>query len=191
MRYQIHETAIVDNGALIGPNTKIWHWSHVSGGAKIGSDVSIGQNVFIGNKVTIGNSCKIQNNVSIFDAVTLEEFVFCGPSVVFTNVYNPRAMIERKNEYKSILVKKGATLGANCTVVCGVVIGHFAFVAAGSVITKSVKPYALMAGNPAVQKGWMSEYGLRIPLPLEGKGDYFCDKEKKLYRLNDNELDKI
>ena len=191
MRYQIHETAIVDNGALIGPNTKIWHWSHVSGGAKIGSDVSIGQNVFIGNKVTIGNSCKIQNNVSIFDAVTLEEYVFCGPSVVFTNVYNPRAMIERKNEYKSILVKKGATLGANCTVVCGVVIGHFAFVAAGSVITKSVKPYALMAGNPAVQKGWMSEYGLRIPLPLEGKGDYFCDKEKKLYRLNDKELEKI
>ena len=191
MRYQIHETAIVDNGALIGPNTKIWHWSHVSGGAKIGSDVSIGQNVFIGNKVTIGNSCKIQNNVSIFDAVTLEEYVFCGPSVVFTNVYNPRAMIERKNEYKSILVKKGATLGANCTVVCGVVIGHFAFVAAGSVITKNIKPYALMAGNPAVQKGWMSEYGLRIPLPLQGKGDYFCDNEKKFYRLNDKELDKI
>ena len=191
MSYQKHETAIIDDGALIGSRSKIWHWSHVSGGAKIGSDVSIGQNVFIGNNVTIGNSCKIQNNVSIFDAVTLEEHVFCGPSVVFTNVLNPRAMIKRKKEYKSILVKKGATLGANCTVVCGVVIGHFAFVAAGSVITKSVKPYALMAGNPAVQKGWMSEYGLRIPLPLEGKGDYFCDKEKKLYRLNDKELEKI
>lgn len=191
MRYQKHETAIIDKGALIGNGTKIWHWSHISSGSKIGSEVSIGQNVFIGNKVSIGNYCKIQNNVSIYDSVTLEDYVFCGPSVVFTNVYNPRAMIERKKEYKSTLVKRGASLGANCTIVCGVIIEDFAFIAAGSVITKNVKSYALMAGNPAVQKGWMSEFGLRIPLPLEGQGDYFCDNEKKYYKLNGKELNKI
>mgnify|MGYP001285512546 CR=1 FL=1 len=188
---KIHDTAIIDKGAVIGHGTKIWHWAHICSGTKIGKHVSIGQNVFIGNKTLIGNNCKIQNNVSIYDNVTLEDYVFCGPSVVFTNVYNPRAMVERKKEYKNTLVKKGTTLGANCTIVCGVTIGDFSFVAAGSVVTKNVKPYALMAGNPASQKGWMSEYGLRIPLPLEGKGDYFCDNEKKHYRLSDKELRKV
>ncbi len=165
----IHSTAIVDDGAQIGEGSRIWHWVHVCGGAKIGKGVSLGQNVFVGNKVVIGDHCKIQNNVSVYDNVILEEGVFCGPSMVFTNVYNPRSLIERKNEYRNTIVKKGATLGANCTVVCGTTIGAYAFVGAGAVVNKDVRPYALMVGVPAKQIGWMSEYGEQIPLPLTGE----------------------
>jgi len=185
----IHTTAIVDDGAQIGEGSRIWHWVHVCGGARIGEGVSLGQNVFIGNRVVIGDRCKIQNNVSVYDNVTLEEGVFCGPSMVFTNVYNPRSLIERKDEYRNTLVKKGATLGANCTIVCGVTIGEFAFVGAGAVINKDVKPYALVVGVPAKQIGWMSEHGEQIPLPLSGAGDYVCPHSGKTYQLNGNKLE--
>lgn len=188
MNYQVHETAIIDDGAQIGEGSRIWHWAHVCAGAKIGQGVSIGQNVFVGNKVSIGDRCKIQNNVSVYDNVTLEEGVFCGPSMVFTNVYNPRALIERKDQYRDTLVKKGATLGANCTIVCGITIGEYAFIAAGAVITKDVKPYALMAGVPAKQIGWMSEYGEQIPLPSQGYGTYHCPHTGGEYTLSGAEL---
>ncbi|MFZ1234376.1 MAG: acyltransferase, partial [Thiofilum sp.] len=145
----IHPTAIVDEGAQIGSGSRVWHWAHVCGGARIGNGVSLGQNVFVGNKVVIGNQCKVQNNVSVYDNVILEDGVFCGPSMVFTNVYNPRALVERKDEYRNTLVKRGATLGANCTIVCGVTIGEFAFIGAGTVVNKDVPAYALMVGVPA------------------------------------------
>jgi UDP-2-acetamido-3-amino-2,3-dideoxy-glucuronate N-acetyltransferase len=163
----IHSTAIVDDGAQIGEGSRIWHWAHVCGGARIGRGVSLGQNVFVGNRVVIGDHCKIQNNVSVYDNVTLEDGVFCGPSMVFTNVYNPRSLIERKSEYRDTLVKKGATLGANCTIVCGTTIGEFAFVGAGAVVNKNVLDYALVVGVPARQIGWMSEHGEQLDLPLE------------------------
>jgi UDP-2-acetamido-3-amino-2,3-dideoxy-glucuronate N-acetyltransferase len=185
MAVTIHSTAIVDSGAEIGEGSRIWHWAHLCGGAKIGKSVSIGQNAFVGNKVVIGDKCKIQNNVSVYDNVTLEEGVFCGPSMVFTNVYNPRALIERKDQYRDTLVKKGATLGANCTIVCGVTVGEYAFIAAGAVITKSVKPYALMVGVPAKQVGWMSQYGEQIPMPLVGEGEYVCPYTDQRYVLED------
>ena len=137
---QIHPTAIIDEGAQIGDDSRVWHWAHVCSGAKIGQGVSLGQNVFVGNKVTIGDRCKIQNNVSVYDNVHLEEGVFCGPSMVFTNVYNPRALIERKDQYRNTLIKKGATLGANSTIICGITIGEYAFIAAGAVVTQDVKP---------------------------------------------------
>lgn len=184
----IHDTAIVDDGAQIGEGSRIWHWVHVCGGATIGKGVSLGQNVFVGNKVIIGDHCKIQNNVSVYDNVTLEEGVFCGPSMVFTNVYNPRSLIERKNEYRNTLVKKGATLGANCTIVCGITIGEFAFIGAGAVVNKDVKPYALMVGVPAKQVGWMSEYGEQIPLPLQGNDLYICPHSGQRYKLIDNRI---
>ena len=168
-KIQIHPSAIIDEGAQIGEGSRVWHWVHICGGAKVGKGVSLGQNVFVGNKVVIGDCCKIQNNVSVYDNVTLEEGVFCGPSMVFTNVYNPRSLIERKDEYRDTVVKRGATLGANCTIVCGVTIGEFAFIGAGSVINKDVKPYALMVGVPGRQIGWMSEYGEQISLPWEGE----------------------
>lgn len=174
MTVTIHPSAIVDEGAQIGAGSRVWHFAHVCGGANVGRNVSLGQNVFVGNKVVIGDRCKVQNNVSVYDNVTLEEGVFCGPSMVFTNVYNPRALIERKHEYRNTLVKKGATLGANCTIVCGVTIGEFAFVGAGSVVNKDVKPYALMVGVPARQIGWMSEFGEQLALPLEGQGSVLC-----------------
>ena len=183
MDYQVHETAIVDKGAEIGSNSKIWQWVHICGGAKIGSNVTLGQNVFVGNKVIIGDQCKIQNNVSVYDNVYLEEGVFCGPSTVFTNVYNPRSLIERKDEYKSTLVKKGATLGANCTIVCGVTIGEYAFVGAGAVINKDVKPYALMVGVPARQIGWMSQDGERLDLPLKGEIETICPNTGDRYQI--------
>ena len=169
--YQVHPSAIVDDGAVIGAGSRVWHFVHVCSGAKIGKGVSLGQNVFVGNKVTIGDKCKIQNNVSVYDNVHLEEGVFCGPSMVFTNVYNPRSLIERKDEYRDTLVKKGATLGANCTIVCGVTIGEFAFVGAGAVINKDVPAYALVVGVPAKQVGWMSEFGERLNLPVSGEGE--------------------
>lgn len=189
--YTVHPTAIIDEGAEIGKGSRVWHWVHICGQATIGRDVSLGQNVFVGNKVTIGDNCRIQNNVSVYDNVTLEEGVFCGPSMVFTNVYNPRSLVERKNEYRDTLVKKGATLGANCTIVCGVTIGEFAFIGAGAVINKDVKSYALMVGVPAKQIGWMSEYGEQIPLPLEGYGEYHCPHKGKLYRLTGKNLECI
>jgi len=187
----IHPTAIVDDGAQIGDGSRIWHWVHICGGAKIGKAVSMGQNVFIGNKVIIGHQCKIQNNVSIYDNVTLEKGVFCGPSMVFTNVYNPRSLIERKDEYQSTLVKKGATLGANYTIVCGVSIGEYAFIGAGAVINKDVKPYALMVGVPAKQIGWMSEYGERLDLPLTGHVTINCQYTDQQYQLINNKLIRV
>ena len=186
MSVSVHSSAVVDKGAQIGDGSRIWHFVHVCGGARIGKGVSLGQNVFVGNKVTIGHNCKIQNNVSIYDNVHLEEGVFCGPSMVFTNVYNPRALIERKDQYRDTLVKKGATLGANCTIVCGITIGEFAFVAAGAVVTGDVKPYALMVGVPAKQIGWMSQYGEQIPMPLVGEGEYVCPHTTQRYSLKDD-----
>ncbi|OAH06901.1 UDP-2-acetamido-3-amino-C3-dideoxy-D-glucuronate N-acetyltransferase [Rhodobacteraceae bacterium SB2] len=188
--YFKHETAIVDEGAIIGVGTRIWHWAHVCGGAKIGKRVSLGQNVFIGNKVTIGDNCKIQNNVSVYDDVHLEDGVFCGPSMVFTNVYNPRSLIERKSEYRPTLVRRGATLGANCTIVCGNTIGEFAFVGAGAVVASDVKPYALVVGVPAKQIGWMSEYGEQLDLPVNGDGSITCLHTGKTYKLVDGSLRK-
>jgi UDP-2-acetamido-3-amino-2,3-dideoxy-glucuronate N-acetyltransferase len=190
MTYTVHPSAIVDEGAQIGNGSRVWHFAHVCAGAKIGRNVSLGQNIFVGNKVTIGDNCKIQNNVSVYDNVTLEEGVFCGPSMVFTNVYNPRSLIERKSEYRNTLVKKGVTLGANCTVVCGVTIGEYAFIGAGAVINKDVKPYALMVGVPAKQIGWMSEFGEQIPLPLTGEGQYQCPHTQNTYQLTKNILEK-
>lgn len=186
----IHPTAIIDEGATIGEGSRIWHWVHVCGGAKIGKGVSLGQNVFVGNKVSIGDRCKVQNNVSIYDNVTLEEGVFCGPSMVFTNVYNPRSLIERKSEYRNTLVKKGATLGANCTIVCGHTIGEYAFIGAGAVVTRDVPPYALMVGVPAKQIGWMSEYGERLNLPLTGNAQSTCQHTGVAYILKDGQLSK-
>ena len=188
MTIQVHETAIIDDGAQIGDGSRVWHWVHVCAGAKIGKGVSLGQNVFVGNKVVIGDNCKIQNNVSVYDNVTLEDGVFCGPSMVFTNVYNPRSLIERKDEYRATLIKRGATLGANCTVVCGVTIGEFAFIGAGAVVNKDVKPYALMVGVPARQIGWMSQYGEQIPLSIKGDGNYICPHTSKRYELHDDRL---
>jgi UDP-2-acetamido-3-amino-2,3-dideoxy-glucuronate N-acetyltransferase len=190
MTTTIHPSAIVDEGAQIGEGSRVWHFVHVCGGARIGKGVSLGQNVFVGNKVTIGDKCKIQNNVSVYDNVTLEEGVFCGPSMVFTNVYNPRSLIERKNEYRDTLVKKGATLGANCTIVCGATVGEYAFVGAGAVINKDVKPYALMVGVPARQVGWMSEFGEQLDLPLDGHAQTACQHTGDLYILNGNTLTK-
>lgn len=188
MSYQVHPSAIVDDGAQIGDDSRIWHFVHVCGGARIGKGVSLGQNVFVGNNVVIGDNCKIQNNVSVYDNVTLEEGVFCGPSMVFTNVYNPRSLINRKNEYRDTLVKKGATLGANCTIVCGVVIGEYAFVGAGAVINKPVPAYALMVGVPARQIGWMSEFGEQLELPVTGEGSVVCEHSGDRYVLSGNEL---
>ena len=180
----IHETAIVDQGAQIGDDSRVWHWVHVCGGAQIGRGCSLGQNVFVGNRVVIGDNVKIQNNVSVYDDVTLEDGVFCGPSMVFTNVYNPRARVERKSEYRPTLVREGATLGANCTIVCGVTIGAHAFVGAGSVIIRDVPDHALMVGNPARQVGWMSMHGKRLELPLEGEGLAHCPATGTAYRLS-------
>lgn len=188
MGVQIHFTAVVDCGAQIGDGSCIWHFSHICSGAKIGKSVSIGQNVFVGNKAVIGDRCKVQNNVSIYDNVTLEDGVFCGPSMVFTNVYNPRAQVERKTEYKNTIIKKGATLGANCTIIPGVTVGEYAFVGAGAVIIKDVKPYALIVGVPAKQIGWMSQYGERIPLPLTGNGHYTCPHTGQQYELMRDEV---
>lgn len=181
--YTVHETALVDAGALIGAGSRIWHWAHVCGGAQIGKNVSLGQNVFVGNKVHIGDNCKVQNNVSVYDNVTLEEGVFCGPSMVFTNVYNPRSLIERKDEYRDTRVGKGATLGANCTIVCGVNVGSFSFIGAGALVNKDVKPFALMVGVPAKQIGWVSEFGEQLELPLEGSASCVCEHTGEIYRL--------
>jgi UDP-2-acetamido-3-amino-2,3-dideoxy-glucuronate N-acetyltransferase len=186
-----HPSAIIDEGAQIGAGTRIWHWVHVSPQAKIGQNCSLGQNVYIGNDVNIGNNVKIQNNVSVYDAVTLQDNVFCGPSMVFTNVYNPRAAVTRKDEYRRTLVKQGATLGANCTIVCGITIGEFAFVGAGAVVNKDVPDYALMVGVPARQIGWMSEFGEQLSLPLQGKGEAVCTHSSARYMLQGQKLSKL
>ncbi len=170
MANPVHPTAIIDLGAQIGENTRVWHWTHVCAGARIGDNCSLGQNVFVSNDVIIGNNVKIQNNVSVYDAVQLEDDVFCGPSMVFTNVYNPRSAITRKNEYRKTRVKRGATLGANCTIVCGITIGEYAFVAAGAVVNRDVPNYALMVGVPAKQRGWMCVCGVQ----LKGHGKVVC-----------------
>ena len=191
MNYTVHPSAIVDEGAQIGEGSRVWHFVHVCAGARIGKGVSLGQNVFVGNKVVIGDHCKVQNNVSVYDNVTLEEGVFCGPSMVFTNVYNPRSLIERKSEYRDTLVKKGATLGANCTIVCGATIGEYAFVGAGAVVTKNVPAYALMVGVPARQIGWMSEFGEQLDLPLSGQAEATCPHSGARYVLNGHTLSKL
>lgn len=188
MSITIHSTAIVDDGAQIGEGSRIWHWVHISGGAKIGRDCSFGQNVYVGNRVVIGNNCKIQNNVSVYDNVTLEDDVFCGPSMVFTNVYNPRSAVSRKDEYRNTLVKRGVTIGANATIVCGTTLGEYAFVAAGAVINRDVKPYALMAGVPAKQIGWMSQHGEKLDLPLTGQGTATCAATGLRYLLQNDAL---
>lgn len=191
MTYYQHPSSIIDEGAQIGEGSRVWHFVHVCGGARIGKGVSLGQNVFVGNKVLIGDNCKVQNNVSIYDNVTLEEGVFCGPSMVFTNVYNPRSLVERKDQYRDTLVKKGATLGANCTIVCGATIGAFAFVGAGAVINKDVPAYALMVGVPARQIGWMSEFGEQLALPVQGEGQVTCPHTGARYVLSGNTVTKV
>lgn len=190
MNYYQHPSAIVDDGAQIGQGSRIWHFVHVCAGARIGAGVSLGQNVFVGNKVIIGDHCKIQNNVSVYDNVTLEDGVFCGPSMVFTNVYNPRSLIERKNEYRDTLVRKGTTLGANCTIVCGVTVGEYAFVGAGAVINRDVPSYALMVGVPARQIGWMSEFGEQLLLPLQGQAEVVCAHSGAKYVLSGKQVTK-
>ena len=177
----IHPSAIVDDGAQIGDGTRVWHWVHVCGAAVIGQGCSLGQNVFVGNDVVIGNNVKIQNNVSIYDAVRLEDDVFCGPSMVFTNVYNPRSAVTRKDEYRQTLVKRGATLGANCTIVCGVTIGEHAFIGAGAVVNRNVPASALMLGVPAKRRGWMCKCGIQ----LHGAGLVQCGCGAG-YQINDS-----
>jgi UDP-2-acetamido-3-amino-2,3-dideoxy-glucuronate N-acetyltransferase len=184
----IHSSAIVDEGAQIGQGTRIWHFAHICGRAIIGENCSFGQGVYVGQNVKIGNRVKVQNNVSIYDNIFLEDDVFCGPSMVFTNVHNPRAAIERKTEYRDTLVKKGATMGANCTIVCGVTIGEYAFVGAGAVITKDVKPHALMVGVPARQIGWMSECGHRLEFDENGCAKDSEDQSE--YVLNEGRVQK-
>ena len=185
MAYTVHPTAIVDEGAQIGDGTRVWHWVHISAGARIGERCSFGQNVYVGNDVVIGHNVKVQNNVSVYDAVTLEDDVFCGPSMVFTNVYNPRSAVTRKDEYRRTLVKRGATLGANATIVCGVTVGAYAFVGAGAVINQDVPDFALMVGVPARQIGWMSQHGERLNLPLSGDAETVCEHTGQRYVLKD------
>ena len=181
----IHESSYVDEGVTIGAGTRIWHFCHVLGGSRIGENCNIGQNVVIGPDVAIGNRCKVQNNVSVYKGVTLEDDVFCGPSMVFTNVFNPRAHIRRMDEARPTLVKKGATLGANCTIVCGHVIGAYALVGAGAVVTKDVPDYALVAGNPARQTGWMCECGEKLGPDLRCRrcGDRYQLDKKNLCKM--------
>ncbi|QPN62473.1 acyltransferase [Synechococcus sp. CBW1004] len=185
---QVDPTAIVDEGATIAADCRIWHWVHICAGAIIGERCSFGQNVYVGNRVLIGSNVKIQNNVSVYDNVTLEDDVFCGPSMVFTNVINPRSAVSRRHEYRSTLVQRGASLGANCTILCGCVIGSYAFIAAGAVVTRDVKPFAIMAGVPARQMGWMSAHGERIPLPLQGEGEWCCPHNGDRYLLSGDRL---
>jgi len=181
--YSAHPSAIIDAGAQIGEGTRIWHWVHICSSARIGDGCSFGQNVFVGNDVVIGNNVKVQNNVSVYDAVTLEDDVFCGPSMVFTNVYNPRSQVVRKDEYRRTVVKRGATIGANATIVCGVTLGEYSFIGAGAVVNRDVPDYALMVGVPAKQVGWMSRHGERLSLPVQGDAEAVCPATGHTYRL--------
>jgi UDP-2-acetamido-3-amino-2,3-dideoxy-glucuronate N-acetyltransferase len=188
MGVTIHPSAIVDEGAQIGEGSRVWHFAHVCGGARIGKAVSLGQGVFVGNRVVIGDRCKVQNNVSVYDNVTLEEGVFCGPSMVFTNVHNPRALIERKDEYRDTLIRTGATLGANCTILCGVTVGEHAFVGAGAVVISDVPDFALIVGVPGRQVGWMSAHGAQLDLPLSGRARAVCPHTGDSYLLDGERL---
>jgi UDP-2-acetamido-3-amino-2,3-dideoxy-glucuronate N-acetyltransferase len=183
MAYWKHESAIVDAGAELGEGTKVWHFAHISPGARIGDRCALGQGVYVGNDVVIGDNVRIQNNVSVYDAVTLEDDVFCGPSMVFTNVYNPRAAVARKNEYRRTLIRRGATLGANCTIVCGNTVGRYAFVGAGAVVQRDVPDFALVVGVPARRIGWMSRFGERLALPMQGEAEATCPHTGDRYRL--------
>jgi UDP-2-acetamido-3-amino-2,3-dideoxy-glucuronate N-acetyltransferase len=191
MAITVHPSSIVDEGARLGDGCRVWHFTHICAGARIGRDCSFGQGVYVGNDVSIGNNVKVQNHVSVYDAVTLEDDVFCGPSMVFTNVYNPRSAIPRKAEYRRTLVREGATLGANCTVVCGVTIGRHAFVAAGAVVRRDVPDHAVVAGVPARLIGWMSRHGERLELPLQGEGEALCPATGERYRLRHNEVERL
>ncbi len=188
MATSIHRSAIVDEGAQLGDGCRVWHFVHISAGARIGERCSFGQNVYVGNDVHIGHNVKVQNNVSVYDAVTLEDDVFCGPSMVFTNVYNPRSAVTRKDEYRRTLVRQGATLGANCTIVCGITVGRYAFVGAGAVVHRDVPDFALMVGVPARRAGWMSRHGERLPLPLRGEAEATCPHTGDRYRLQGEQL---
>ena len=188
MAVEIHPSAIVDPGAQLGDGTHVWHFAHVCAGARIGARCSLGQGVFVAHDVTIGDNVKVQNNVSVYDAVTLEDDVFCGPSMVFTNVHNPRSAVSRKQAYRRTLVRRGATLGANCTIVCGVTIGQYAFVGAGAVVSRDVPDFALMVGVPARRIGWMSRHGERLDLPASGHGDATCPATGERYRLDGDTL---
>lgn len=189
MNYFAHETAVIDEGCRIGEGTKIWHFSHIMPNSVIGKNCNLGQNVVVSPDVTLGDNVKVQNNVSIYTGVVCEDDVFLGPSMVFTNVINPRSAVNRRGEYQKTLVQKGATIGANATIVCGHTIGAYAFIAAGAVVTKDVKPYALVMGNPARQSGWMSEYGQRLEFDDEGMA--ICPESKEKYQLEDGEVNKI
>ena len=189
--HTFHPTAIIDEGAQIGKDTRIWHWAHLCGGAVIGEGCSLGQNVFVANRVRIGDNVKIQNNVSVYDNVTLEDDVFCGPSMVFTNVYNPRSAISRKDQYMNTLVRQGATLGANCTIICGVTIGRYAFVGAGAMVNRNVPDHALVVGIPARHIGWMSAFGEQLSLPLEGSGEAICEHTGDRYVLDGSTVTRI
>jgi len=189
MKYFVHDTSIIDDGAVIGNETKIWHWSHISSSSIIGNNCSIGQNVYIGNKVRIGNNVKIQNNVSIYEGVEIEDDVFCGPSMVFTNVKNPRSAINQKDKFLKTYVKKGVTLGANCTIVCGILIDEFSFIGAGSLVNKNIKKFGLYVGVPATQIGWVDISGQKLNLPLNTDKEVFNIKSNNKYVLKNSNLD--
>jgi UDP-2-acetamido-3-amino-2,3-dideoxy-glucuronate N-acetyltransferase len=188
MAATVHPSAIVDDGAQLGEGTQVWHFAHVCAGARIGAACSLGQGVYVGNDVTIGRNVKVQNNVSVFDAVTLEDDVFCGPSMVFTNVHNPRSAVPRKHAYRRTLVRRGATLGANCTVVCGCTVGEYAFVGAGAVVSRDVPAFALVVGVPARRIGWISRHGERLALPASGHAQAACPATGEIYRLDGDTL---
>lgn len=187
--YFAHETAIIDKGSIIGKGTKIWHFSHIMTGSEIGENCNIGQNVVISPGVRLGRNVKVQNNVSVYTGVICDDDVFLGPSMVFTNVINPRSAVNRKDQYDTTKVEKGASIGANATIVCGVTLGKFSFVGAGAVVTKNVKPYALVVGNPARQTGWMSEYGHKLVFDRDGTA--ICSESGERYRLQNNEVSRI
>ncbi len=189
MQTYIHTTAVVDEGAIIGDGTKVWHFSHIMPNATIGKNCVLGQNVFIASTVILGNNVKVQNNVSLYDGVVCQDDVFIGPSAVFTNVINPRSAVIRKEEYKSTLIKKGATIGANATIICGNTIGEYAFIGAGAVITKNIPPYALVTGNPAIQTGWMSEFGQK--LQFDAMRYATCPQSNQIYQLANNIVTKL